>query len=301
MSITPSRPREAFYGIGATATDRIRYTLTVTNLSAKQRKHYEERHPGCQVLPTAPESLAELLQLLSSSLSDGSVFWFRGQGSYTWRLTPSALRYANETDRTKALKLLADFKRVAKIKLPHNSDARDLLDWVQLAQHFGLPTRLLDWTQNPVVALWFACTASEDDGAVFLINPVVLNRASHLKCARICDVEQDARSINALLALDGRVLKSGGRTIAVQPVWNSERLMRQQGVFTLHGSRELSLSDAKLGNTGMPSLICIPILADEKPTLRRELTRIGVDEMSLFPELEHACSHLKHIADLPRI
>lgn len=271
------------------------------NLSTKQRKRYEERHPGSQVLASAPESLAELLELLSSSLTAGSMYWFRGQGSYKWFLTPSALRYADEVHRTKALRLLGDFKRVAKIKLSHNSDARDLLDWVQLAQHFGLPTRLLDWTQNPVVALWFTCTASDDDGAVFLIDPVVLNRASHLKCARVCDVEQDATAIKQLLELDGRIEKNGRRTIAVQPVWNSERLMRQQGVFTIHGSRELSLSDAKLGSTGMPSLICIPILASEKQGLRRELTRIGVDEMSLFPELEHACAHLKHIADLPKL
>lgn len=277
------------------------YAGAVITLSTKQRKRYEEHHPGSQVLAKAPECLADLLGLLSATLTDGSLYWFRGQGSYSWQLTPSALRYAEATDRTKALQLLGDFKRVAKMKLPYNSDARELLDWVQIAQHFGLPTRILDWTQNPAVALWFTCTGSDDDGAVFLIDPIVLNRASHLKCARVCDIEQDAMAIKKMMALDGRVDKRGMRTIAVQPVWNSERLMRQQGVFTIHGSRELSLSVAKLGNGPMPSLICIPILASEKAGLRRELTRIGIDEMSLFPELEHACSHLKHMANLPKL
>jgi hypothetical protein len=270
----------------------------VRNIGKKKLKSFQTVHPTAKVLPNAPESLAELLELLASS-PDGYTYWFRGQSSFQWKLTPSALRYSDERHRSKAIGLLAEFRRVATMKLSRPPDVKAILDWVQLAQHNGLPTRLLDWTQNPVVALWFACGSPTQDGAIFLINPIDLNRASHLKLPRVCDPELDGAAIAKILQLDGRISPRGLHTLAVQPVWNCERIMRQQGMFTVHGSRELSLSDAKFGATTVPSLMCIPILAEEKPSLKRELVKIGVDEMALFPELEHACAHLTAVADLP--
>lgn len=73
----------------------------------------------------------------------------------------------------------------------------------------------------------------------------------------------------------------------MNPVWNSERLIIQKGVFTVHGTR-FSLDKGRV-----PSLVGVPVLREFKPRLRSELQRIGVDEMTLFPELEHSCNHLK--------
>jgi hypothetical protein len=61
----------------------------------------------------------------------------------------------------------------------------------------------------------------------------------------------------------------------------------QKGVFTLHGPK------FELQGKGVSSLTGIPILKESKPRLVAELQRIGVDEMTLFPELEHSCIHLK--------
>jgi hypothetical protein len=66
----------------------------------------------------------------------------------------------------------------------------------------------------------------------------------------------------------------------------------QKGVFTLHGGR------FDLDGGGIPSLVAIPILREHKKRLHAELGRIGVDEMTLFPELEHSCAHLKRKAGL---
>ena len=68
--------------------------------------------------------------------------------------------------------------------------------------------------------------------------------------------------------------------------------MMQRGVFTLHGSR------FEIDPQIVTSLVAIPVLKDTKLRLRSELQRVGVDEMTLFPELEHACNHLKRRAGL---
>jgi hypothetical protein len=82
------------------------------------------------------------------------------------------------------------------------------------------------------------------------------------------------------------------KTVAINPVWNSERLMAQKGVFTLHGTTSnLDLDQA-------PSLVFIPVLREFKMQLQRDLERIGIDEMSMFPELEHTCRFLRKRAGL---
>jgi hypothetical protein len=69
--------------------------------------------------------------------------------------------------------------------------------------------------------------------------------------------------------------------------------MLQRGTFTLHGSRRFALDESQA-----PGLMYVPILKDDKPQLLSDLERIGIGEMSLFPETEHVCNHLKRAADL---
>lgn len=164
--------------------------------------------------------------------------------------------------------------------------------WAQIAQHYGLPTRLLDWTESATVALFFACLSCSQDGIVFVLNPVDLNRLIDPKKPRVLDPQLDSKLITSYLSLGPMQSKSGRTAIAVNPVWNSERLILQKGVFTIHGSR------FALEGAGIPSLVGLPIFKESKASLRAELQRVGVDEMTIFPELEHSCRHLKHRAGL---
>jgi hypothetical protein len=109
---------------------------------------------------------------------------------------------------------------------------------------------------------------------------------------RIFNVRSDKQIIDKYLSLDGRERARGPNTIAINPVWNSERLMLQKGVFTLHGCR------FQLDSRQAPSLVGLPILKEWKAQMRLELGRVGVDEMSIFPELEHSCSFLTEKANL---
>ncbi|HYL74536.1 MAG TPA: FRG domain-containing protein [Bryobacteraceae bacterium] len=237
--------------------------------------------------------MADYISVISTTISSGDPFWFRGVCDAQWSLTPSALRYRTDSDCAKALGLVMDFKRVAEMKIDRPPQAHEQLKWAQLAQHYGLPTPLLDWTESATMALYFACENASVDGIVYLMNPVDLNRLTYPKRPRILDAHSDSDIVAKYLPpLDGSVRKPPKNPIAVNPVWNSSRLMAQKGVFTLHG--KLKAIDARQA----PSLVAALILKEYKNQLAMELERIGVDEMSIFPELDHACRFLKHKAAL---
>jgi hypothetical protein len=238
--------------------------------------------------------LGKYFDIFNNPPKKGETFWFRGHARIEWDLTPSALRYDTVDKRNRAIDLLADFKRYAEMKLERPPGADEQLKWIQLARHYGLPTRLLDWTTNAAVALYCACSEQpKKDGAVFVINPAELNRRDESKTPRVLDPNLDAKVIKMYLELDGKQHKPGLRTIAINPTWNSERIVVQQGVFTIAGSESFTLTSKEAS-----SLVHVRITKEYKGTLLDELERVGVNEMALFPELEHTCSYLKKNAKL---
>lgn len=261
-------------------------------LSPIELRRFRTCPVDCPKLTDRISSLADYFALISSAVSAHAPFWFRGHSESRYSLTPSALRYRTTAKRLQALQLITEFKRIADIKLERPPNFDNELMWAQIAQHYGLPTRLLDWTESAAAALYFACQNADSDGVVFLLNPIELNRLSYPLKPHALDPEQDKKLISYYLKRGARESKRGSYPLAVHPIWNSHRLMIQKGKFTVHGNR-FSLDRGKI-----PSLVALFVLNEVKGTLLLELERVGVDEMTLFPELEHACIHLKRHAGL---
>ena len=262
---------------------------------AKSHKNTPRRFKGikqstspCPIDPNVIDHLGKYFDVCNYAMKREEEFWFRGHADINWELTPSALRQETEEMRNKALDLVFEFKRIAEIKLPNPPGAEEQLKWIQLARHYGLPTRLLDWTRNAGIALYFACCDKDNkDGAVYILNPKNLNSQIGLASSRVFDAHSDAEIIKPYLTLSGAQRKDGCPSIAIHPVWNSERIVLQQGVFTLSGSREFALTDKQA-----PGLYCLQIRKQHKETLRMELERVGINEMAIFPEPEHTCNYL---------
>src|SRR5437588_742434 len=94
-------------------------------------------------------SITGLLSLLRKSARHNVVAWFRGQSDATWRLLPTLARNAAHLEAE--IDLIARFKQHSALLVGHPPSTE--WQWITIMQHHGVPTRLLDWTENPLIGL----------------------------------------------------------------------------------------------------------------------------------------------------
>ena len=230
-------------------------------------------------------NVSDLLRFLQGGGGDLYLTLFRGQRC-DWPLRPKIARVdlLGGTQREAERLMLATFCREAIAHLgimPEND-----WEWLAIGQHHGLPTRLLDWTKNPLAALWFAVTepASDGPGIVWVLQP-------H---------QRD------ILYANGAESPFDGTEIRVfEPRHVSPRIRAQAGLFTVH--KRVGATDEIPALQDLPEqranlLKCI-IPAERFATIRAQLMDCGVHAASLFPDLDGvarrvAADHVRS-ADMP--
>ncbi len=171
-------------------------------------------------------------------------------------------------------KMFEDFQRQALpyLEFQPNSD----WDWLALAQHHGMATRLLDWTDNPLAALWFA----------------VCNPPAHNQNYGVVWVFQTEDKYFAPPTSDAKPF-SGKRTQVFRPRHISRRIMAQSGWFTVHKyvSEHKRFIPLQINTAYTGSLMKLTIPVAAFPSMRRALARVGVHYLSLFPDIAGLCKH----------
>jgi hypothetical protein len=265
----------------------------------------------------AIKNLAEYVALVSDADSKHDrVRWFRGQAAKGHQLVPGAYRkrskkrkdtrrrLQDEHDNRDQFQLrAAPFLHTGLGEIPHVPKAS--WDWYFLMQHYGLPTRLLDWSESPLVGLFFALTegtsghARKADSAVWVLNPRALNRRSGEDSILLAT---DAPAPHYLseepIVLDDDPQDRHWRRIpvepiAIQPPFHSRRIAAQLGCFTVHGRDNTPLEDlAKNREPKVPQLLGTGLWRITIPRRRvghvlDQLKSLGIGRSTVFPELEH--------------
>ena len=209
-----------------------------------------------------------------------AIPFFRGQGASAWSLLPGVFR--SNHDRYAEQSLYYEFRSSASMLLAAKLSPWDI---AFLMQHHGLPTRLLDWTEAFATALYFAVKDKRARAAIWLLDPYALNEATRGQ-DEILDIESDFRDDYFQYFIADAASSFGG-IAAVLPQRSNLRLARQLGLFTLHGSN---------GPLEKDFANCVRKFEIEAESFREAsqfLELAGVNEYSLFPDLDGLCRHLK--------
>jgi hypothetical protein len=235
-------------------------------------------------------SIQDLLEAISErKTSDDNIFWYRGQSNKTWGLLPTMLR---SNLRCSEETLVTRFKQNASMLIGDKPNT--YFDWLFLMQHYGVPTRLLDWTESPLIALYFAVEKEDtDDGALWLLDPLGLNRE-----ARVTKPTE----LQFIPSFDDELLQpysgsSESRTeiypIATIATRNSVRIQAQQGVFTIHHPALPAKPIEDIGDQKHFHKIEIP--GKDKLKIKRQLKLLGISRFQLFPELSSVSELVKEV------
>ena len=210
--------------------------------------------------------------------------FFRGHSNSNWKLLPGLAR--QNADAYVENRLYYRFTSLGSHLFPPNSTTWDILF---LMQHYGIPTRLLDWTANFSVALYFAIKNCESEGAIWILNPYQLNLKTNNEWG-LYHLNNDFPIGYHDYFIEGRSDTFGSfpaSVIAIAGRSYDNRMRSQRGVFTLH--RDLEKPLEKLHSKALRKIV-VPqdIVNDAKKFLRLS----GINEYSLFPDLDGLARYL---------
>ena len=239
--------------------------------------------------------------------------WFRGQADSVYKLTPGVYRepFTNRANKLNAgsceeerrlnleREMIRDF-RVAGAPL-YESSANSEIDVYFTAQHHGMPTRLLDWTTNPLTALFFATTGSPidkdgkvKDGEVFVMEPTkTIPQPNTTKLTRSVFSMRNPLVIRAIKESFWDPVEVTNREAFILPVLPDNQLgrIRQQGsCFTLHMHKSIDVSNDTLALFNVPS--------GNKAGILKELHRLNINQFTIYNDLDHLSKEVIQSWDL---
>ena len=244
---------------------------------------------------------------------------FRGHSDASWELSTSYNRLFNDlqpiienakgkprifAEKEHERLLVRAFQKHANLYLPFLPDRKKTLDWLAIMQHYGTPTRLLDVTLSPNIALYFALETGSGDCCVFAINHAAIKRRNqrvykYRTYKRINEVlfvnepkPEDPDNDN----LFSEKLDNKQFITVYNPQYGNERWVVQQGLFLVPSQIDTSF-ESLLEDYELDTDFDIGIKFVIHKSLRFEgiekLRQMNISSASLFPGIDGFCKSLK--------
>lgn len=266
-------------------------------------------------------SMGHLIQEIVKLQKERSEeFWFRGVVGSCYGLTPKVYREKSETikatsdDATDFINRIEPsmIARFSERSGPHlanyvNPDPWNLLF---IMQHYGMPTRLLDWSRNLFIAAYFSTDGApptlsdldEDEKSKYQPTIwVLLPKAWNAQIFR--DEAGEAEILTAghdsmaqwkpEVSISRVSITKKKPAVALYSNYNNERIIAQQGVFTIAGASRLGMEKQAEGFSGDEPVLYEFVYDGEPQKLVDELTLLGVGRTMLYPGLDSICTELE--------
>ena len=224
---------------------------------------------------------------------------YRGQGDSSWGLQTSIDRMFEDplsistSKLNTEIALLKRFQRESHHYGINNIDLLNIPEWLSLMQHYGAPTRLLDWTHSPWVGLFFAIVELGDkkNAALWLADWTAIDNKGN------STVKDKFKCDHNLVSVENfsDVINSGDGVIKLNSFKQNQRQIIQQGTFLFPLNVEKTFEE-NLGSTLTKSELTKIILPyDIKHDLMRTLYRMNISYTTLYPGIEGFGRSLKHL------
>lgn len=248
-----------------------------------QHNHINENEMTIQDWNQFIEAITEI------SLPTNTKMWYRGHADSSWKLHPLVQRDPYNKPGTEQY-LTTDF--YIEVMRRKSDIPKNLASRLALMQHYGLPTRLLDWSESPLIALYFATSNwkkfPKTDAAIWVLNPSRLNELHGFKRYLY---PMDYNTISDLIHGAFYEEEKSNSFIACCGVENDLRLYVQQANFTIHSAKYPMETDSH-ANEFLKKLI---IPSKLKPILCMQLELLGFRERTVFPDMDHISHDLKQL------
>lgn len=257
---------------------------------------------------TSVQEFLKELENVSTAFSQKNKLFYHGLFDNKWKLEANVFR-GEYSERTICL----DFKQYATMMGVAYDPYLDCDKMLMDMQHNRIPTRMLDWTLNPLVALYFACvedvytvltlagkklTVNESDGVVWVFDPWRYYKSivPDPSIPRIHDAHLFARSLLSYGYEPDYVCAEANKRYGTSlsccdlrlpfPVvspFTNKRKLAQEGCFTIPGTYRddmASLDEFKR------NAVCITIAQESKGDIEEQLNRVGINDFTIYPDVD---------------
>ncbi len=255
----------------------------------------------------------------ASNITYRPNFIFRGHGDHlNYKLRPQVFRYKKTNSGTLTSEysqleynILKDFTSEA-CRYIKDVPVDDISAWLEIAQHFGAPTRLLDFTENPLVALYFACSnVANADASVWILDEYAYNKKLHNELG-IVPAARSQWIVNEIVSQEivkkffyPDEVNQGGILYPwiYKPFYREERMKQQSSIFMIWGSQQNQLTDFISADDYMTEeqptnvyhgIICnVEIPANRKETILQQLNLVGINNKFIYPGIDGVGKYIK--------
>lgn len=258
----------------------------------------DDRFNVIEIDPMIAEPITRLSDLIAcaytiATIHETSEIWWRGHSKSDWTLVPGV--YRKGKPHKYETSIISHFMMRARTRHLNCPPDDKITSWLLLMQHYGLPTRLLDWTESPLIAAFFAVSyepqiesVPETDACIWALNPFALNNSQINQPLVAGILREDSPAIPLFVAAHEINLPYQDKILAISNPELDFRMLLQLAQFTIHGSPKPL--EQLTGNQEFLHKLIIPASAKRK--IRDELELMGIKQPNLFPDLQNLAKYL---------